>query len=769
MRSDRELGHKLGPRLVDLMVKATLAARKGTAPLESRIMQTAIQALIDRAGHEVADLHAPLIQPLIDHEATSESTKEILRQVASGTHQWQALAGTRLVAGAGASAISTILSNELAPAVYQVVRLNPNLNLDQVTAAQAAAAGLIPTGEAARSSAELGYGSGESEALYRLAQTTPPPDMLWELVNRGLMSEADAEAWLRRGAYDSTLRPHIMSLRNVLLSPADAALAVIRGTMDQAAGQAVAARGGVSHADFQTIVDNTGEPLGLMQLLEAFRRGFITEAVLKKGIRESRVRDEWIDTAVKLRYSPMATADAIDALLKGHIDEARAKKLTEQNGLDPADFAAMYASAGEPLALMQLLEARRRGFITTARMAEGIRQGRMRDDWIPTAEKLIYAPMSTESAIDALLKGHISEARARELTAQNGLEPSDFDALYATAGEPLSLTELLEARRRGFIDAATLAKGIRQGRMRDDWIPTAEKLTYAPMSTAVAIDAAVQGHITLTRAKELTTQNGLEPADFQAVYETAGEPLSRTEMEQLYNRGEVTAEQVKQALRESRLKDKYINDALKLHVRLPEARLIVEMITHGTVTRAEGIALLRESGYTAETAKQLVEYGEVTATGTHKALAASTIVKLYEDKLIPRTEAVTMLEGLKYSAESAGFLLQLADLTAQNKLIQQAVEAIRAAYLNHHLSDHEAIFELEAADVPPAARAQYLQFWTIERAVKRRTLTEAQIVKAFTKNMFDPDDTDKNRTEACIRLNQLGFNDIDAALLLDGA
>lgn len=60
MRTDRQLGDKLGPKLAQLMSDAVIRTRRQLAPHEARVQQAALQALIDRAGHEVAGLWRPL-------------------------------------------------------------------------------------------------------------------------------------------------------------------------------------------------------------------------------------------------------------------------------------------------------------------------------------------------------------------------------------------------------------------------------------------------------------------------------------------------------------------------------------------------------------------------------------------------------------------------------------------------------------------------------------------------------------------------------------
>jgi hypothetical protein len=376
--------------------------------------------------------------------------------------------------------------------------------------------------------------------------------------------------------------------------------------------------------------------------------------------------------------------------------------------------------------------------------------------------------ISGAEAVDAWLRGHLDQAKAEELLAESGLRPEDHPIAFGNAGNPLGLEELLEAYRRKFIDGPRFERGFRQSRYRDEWHDIALKLRYRPLSTAIAIDAAVQNHLPIDRARQLAEENGLAPADFDAAYQTAGSPLSRTEAEQLYNRGLMTRAEVEQALRESRLKDKYVGRAFELSVRLPEGRQITQLLEFGAITPAEALTSLLHLGYSQKIAAAFVAEGEARATGGHRQAATGQITSLYIDKLIGRGQAEAMLEKLHYTAGVAALLLDLADHTRRQKILATGITAVRSRYLHRHSTGLEATADLSVLGIPADAIALYLTTWRIERKSVVRTLTEAQIVKAHKLDLLGatPEDNDANALE---RLLQLGYNHDDALLLIAGA
>lgn len=770
------LGDKLGPRLVQLAVGATLAARRSLGPFEARVRAAGTQQLIDRAGLEVADHFRPFLAPLLagEHGPIHPDMAAYLERSAAGTHQWHSIAG--LLGQGVQSALGGAVSNAVAPIAYEINALGPNLNLDAQVWANGAAAGYAGFSEGQQVAHQQGLGGGNYQLLVDLAASLPGADVLFELVNRGIIGLEEAESLLHRQAVPAGLRGQILELRRQLLSPADAALAVLRGTMADGRGREVAAASGMNGEDFETLLSNTGEPLGLEQLAEALRRGFINTERFARGLRQSRVRNEWLDVAEELRFTPIPTADAIDAWQRGRISEELADQIAQQNGVLPAQVPILRLNAGNPPSPEQLLDLWRRGMVTEQQVDDGLRQGRTRDEWVPQIKDLRYEPVSTADAIDAWLRGHITEGQADEIAEQNGILPAQVAILKADAGSPLALEQLLEAHRRGFITTARMKEGIKQGRIRDDWAQTAIDLSFSPMTTADAVEASIQGYITKDRARELAVQNGLAEADFEALWETAGDPLARTELQQLFNRHLITLEDYQQGLRESRLKDKYVNAAIQLHVRQPEPREIIAGITDGVITAAAGLELLREQGYTEQVARMLISEGEVHATGPHRQVMTAQIQGLYSDRIISRETAAELLEQLHYTGAVAGQLLHLADFTAQQRILDSGIGMIRAHYLAHRLADVDARADLLALRLPHASVDLYLQVWGYDRLAHPRQLSEAQIVKAAKNHLLvaqgdlTPAQWDaQNEQAGTERLVQLGYDRTDAALLIAGA
>lgn len=775
-RLDGPLGDRLGPKLSQLVLQHTLAARKALGPLEARWRQLATQAVIDRAGHEVADLFGPISQEILaaeDRELHPHMRRH-LEQVASGHDQWKSLLGNTQLAFAGA--VGTTISNLVFPVTGAINLADRNTPVDPQTAAEAVAAGLATYGAGNETAGAYGLTGAAWQLLVELAAVIPDAGTLQQLVNRGLLTSERAEYWLNRAAVPQEMRAGILSLRRLLLTPADAALGLLRGDISQAEAHTIATDQGMQLADFNRLVLNTGEPPGAQQLAEAWRRSFIDKATFDRGIRQSRIRDEWLPVLEKLRYAPIPTADAIDAALRGWITEAQADAIAQQNGVLPDQVKILRDNAGNPPSNEQLLELRRRGKITDAQLVKGIREGRTRDEWIPQIKDLSTQPLGTADALDAWLRGHIDDAGLDQLLAENGLEEKDWPIAKGNAGNPLALMQLLEAFRRKFIDRATFIRGFRESRYRDEWASTALQLGHSPMSTADAVDVALQGWQTWEWAAGKAEENGLEAEDFPLLHKTAGEPLSRTELSQLYNRGEIDLATFRQGLRESRLRDEYVDQAIALRVRWPETFQVVRWVEYGLIDEKDCRKLLMQNGYTEQVANLLIAEGKVTATGPHKQLMATQVADLYSDRIIDQATARQLLEQLHYTEADAEMQLQLADFKLQQRILDSGIGMIRSHYLAGRVDDVTARADLTALRLPHSAVDLYLQTWGYDKLAHPKQLTEAQIVKAAKDNLLVPqaqlsndDWTAANQLAGCERLVALGYSPDDAKLLLAGA
>lgn len=426
----REIGEKLGPRLASVARQHTLAVRNALAPVEAKIMAAGLQHVIDRAGLEWAQQYRPLYKELRkEHPGMASWLDDFVAQAESGQHQWQAIAG-QIGLSSAAGPLGEIIGNEIAPAVYRIVAANPNLILNAQTVAAAAAANIVSVPDQVATAAQNGNNEAIANVQRQLAQSIPGAAPLYDLYNRGLIDRQTLRYWLSRAALPPELIDLMGELSAQLLSPADAALAVLRGNMTMSDGLAAAAANGVSADIFQVLIGNTGEPLALEEMLMLYRRKLMDKATLERGILQSRVRDEWIPYALELSVTPPSTAEILDALVQGQISESDARSRYEVAGGDPTYFDTAYHSTANSPSPTQLAEMANRGIIPwsgtgpdAVSYEQGFYEGRWKDKWRQAFQALtVYHPPPREIAT-LVKEGGMSQDAALKYWQEAGLSP----------------------------------------------------------------------------------------------------------------------------------------------------------------------------------------------------------------------------------------------------------------------------------------------------------------------------------------------------------
>lgn len=436
------LGAKLGPRLAQLLVQAQVATRSKLQDTEHKLRVHSAQTVFEGIGHEFGLLTRLTQDYLLRDQPLPPELDEILTRVASGREQWLAITGMVTGMSGAPSAISTILSNYMAPAVRSAVSASPNLVPDIGTLAGLAARGIIPEALAAQVGHGLGYATGWTENLILAARSVPDITTLLELLRRGRIDAVHLEAWARRsGLSDDAIGP-ILDLQRVHIAPADAALALLRGVIDETQARAIAAVNGVTAADLDILVANTGEPPPMIELLSLWRRGKIDTARLDRGIRQSRVRNEWIDAIHMLGVIPPSPAEALEALLEGQVDRPEALRRYVEGGGDPTWFEQSFNTHGQAPSPVQLQDMANRGIIPwggtgpgAVSFAQGFLEGPWRNKWQSAFRKAAeYLP--PPRTITALVRAHaIDHATALDLLVKQGLNHELAAAYIAGASQ----------------------------------------------------------------------------------------------------------------------------------------------------------------------------------------------------------------------------------------------------------------------------------------------------------------------------------------------
>jgi hypothetical protein len=254
--------------------------------------------------------------------------------------------------------------------------------------------------------------------------------------------------------------------------------------------------------------------------------------------------------------------------------------------------------------------------------------------------------------------------------------------------------------------------------------------------------------------------NGLRPEDFQPLADTYGEPLSKQEVLRLHRMGKMTADEVRQALRESRLKNKYIEHALELGAVVPPITIVKSMLTSGAIDDTQARKYISELGYDDRVVTALLKDARKTKVQKQHDLSQSMLVGLYEEKHITGDQLIQRLQHLGYSQDESREIRTLVDdrIVAADRA--SAVSHVRALFLGHKITDADAQNKLHALLISADAVEKLITDWRLERVAVVRQLTPAQIIAAWKLDLIDA-------AQALGRLVNLGYSGPDAGLLLE--
>lgn len=269
----------------------------------------------------------------------------------------------------------------------------------------------------------------------------------------------------------------------VEITPPDLADMVVRGILAQPDAQARAAKFGIDSDRFSDLVKGAGEPPGLVQVLEWWRRGFLpwdsgdpTTPSVVTAIRTGRIYNYWSETIQKAQFVPPSPADAVNAVQRNQVTLAEGIAMAYFGGLgvsalevpagsDTSDtetaFNVLLNTRGNPPSVGELLELAKRGIIPWGDLdpatktpspgeisfAQGIYEGDSKDKWLPYYARLADYLPPPRTIVSLLSKGAITAAQASQYFQDAGLSP-DLAAAYiasATTNKTTKPKELSEA------------------------------------------------------------------------------------------------------------------------------------------------------------------------------------------------------------------------------------------------------------------------------------------------------------------------------------
>lgn len=368
--------------------------------------------------------------------------------------------------------------------------------------------------------------------------------------------------------------------------------------------------------------------------------------------------------------------------------------------------------------------------------------------------------------------------------AMLGIDEDAVNLAASIIGLPPALQELFELQRRGLIDSDDVARGLREGDFRDDWVSKVLPLAHAWLTPGDFVRAAVQSQMSYSDAQAWAYKTGLDtttalplatgtgevtPDMFGLAFAVAGRPPGPQELGRMANRGIIpwtgTGADLltfEQGVHESDVKTKWTDVLAQLEVYVPPPRQVGTLLEHGAITAAQAVQFWKDGGVPDALAQGYLFMTEQEHIGQDKLLAKGDISAAYYDGIITEAQAIAYLGLLGFRDDVAAQILALQDFRRELQAVNRVVSKIGTLYTEFKISEVNAMSALEAVGVSHAQATNLLGTWDVLRVEPVRVPTAAQIGAAVKYGTI-------TQEEALRELAQLGYQDRDAAIVLSAS
>ena len=361
--------------------------------------------------------------------------------------------------------------------------------------------------------------------------------------------------------------------------------------------------------------------------------------------------------------------------------------------------------------------------------------------------------------------------------AKSGLGEEAFSTMVGVAGMAPALQLLFEMIRRQIITEDQLTEGIKQGDVKDEWIPYVEKLRYVQPTPGDMVRAAVQDQwdsepvdVTYSKQYEWAQKLGLEPAGylddnpnwFNILVNIAGRPPGPQEMARAANRGITdwdgrgsSSVSFSQAISESDIKNKYIGILKKLAVYFPPSSEVKTLLMHGGIDDSQAEKLWVANGVPADLAKAYMHLATVEQMTQDRALAKGDILTLVQEQALSDEAATELLQQIGYSGTNAVHLIEMAHYRYELETLRRVIQKVATLYTSRKITATQAKEGFQGLGMPESQIDAMMQILEHQREAQVLIPTAAEIKGGFKYGVIP-------QTEAITMLTNLGYDAWDA-------
>jgi len=395
------------------------------------------------------------------------------------------------------------------------------------------------------------------------------------------------------------------------------------------------------------------------------------------------------------------------------------------------------------------------------------------------------------------------------------------DKIFKDSRTLLSVSDLLDAWRRGLIDETTLENELRNHRFNDESINVLKKLAFMIPSVSDLIRFTVRevfnptiaerfgqflefpSEADIERARKIfngeikvedlssepptvqlcvwALRCGIDPDVLKMYWAshwelpslTAGyEMLHRLRPELVdfkaedYRKMGLDPENLKFTLDDLKLLLKaqdvmpFWRDRLTaISYALPTRVDLRRMLHDGIISDEEAHKYYMMLGYTSEDAWKLVKLAKTMYKDENKELTRSLILKAYIMHDITRDQAKRMLIDLGYSEGDAEFILHVQDIENQQEIIDENVDVLIRQFIYGVIDETKLSAELDRLGLTASRRDYIINLARLEKAKRIRLPSKTDVFRWYQKGLI---------SENTLRmfLERLGYDDVTIRLYL---